>query len=739
MAPMSGRKRANLDRTAKARSSAFATPRRRWYRRGWRGWLKVGAAFLGGGAAILGAMIAYAAVRMPSVDDIGKRTGTIKIYADDNTTLVAELGHDARTVHTVPVGQIAPVLQQATVAAEDKNFYNEGAFNVPRVAKALFIDVIARHPTQGASTITQQLAKQAFFVTDTQTADKSPFRKLQEALLANELDQKYSKDQILEKYLNLIYYGENAYGIESASLRYFGKHAAQLSLQESSLLAGLPQAPSQLDPLNNARGAYARQHYVLGQMVADGYIGQAQADAVDPLVGGASPTPDQQALQKVNQAAILAGLQKGRLQSKDAAGLAPHFAQYVENQLSDPTIFGQDDPAVTSGNLSVYTTLNLADQTKAATSVQNGVKRIGGGANNGALLMLDAHTGAIKAMVGSADYNNADISGQFNVVTAERRPGSSFKPYVYEDAFRMGTIKPESILQDTAAQSAKLGGTKDFDGAFMGPMQAQRALLLSRNVPTEQAWQLTGGSNIIDFAHGLGITSDIQDNVSSAIGSSSVKMIEHAAAYAAFANGGQKVSAWGIKKVVDTDSQVVLKDLSAPAGQGSVMSGAEAYTITKILRGYAAQWHEPFNVPTAGKSGTTDDFVDAWYMVYTPDVVVGTWAGRTEASSPGELGMTSVFGTATGSSIAAPFVNALGLPRKEFPVPAGSTTPPPSPTPTDTATPEVTSIATPAEPTPTPRPTRTPAATPCPTPKKGVIATPPTPSPLFTLPPTACP
>ena len=726
------RRRANL---GMQRRGGFSARRHRpWYRLGWRRWIKIGAAGVAVGASILGCMVAYAALTLPNLSDIGERTGTIKIYADDNTTLLAELGHDSRPVQTVAIAQIALDLQHATVAAEDKSFYNEGAFDLSRVAKALFVDVIARQPSEGASTITQQLAKQAFFVTDTQTADKSPLRKLREALLANEIDQTYTKDQILEKYLNLIYYGENAYGIESASQRYFGKSAAQLTLQEASLLAGLPQLPSELDPFNNPTGAYARQHYVLGQMVADGYVTQAQADAVDPMVGGDDPTAAQAAAQRQNQMAIHNDLNNGK---KDSVGIAPHFAQYILNQLTDT--LGQSDPTLTSGNLSVYTTLNVADQTKAQAAVTSGVKAIGHGANNGALLMLDSHTGAIKAMVGSADYNDDAIAGQFNVVTAERRPGSSFKPYVYETGFRTGALKPTTVLQDTSAESKKLGGVKDFDDAFLGPISAARALVLSRDVPAEQAWLLTGGSNIIDFVHGLGITSDIQDNASSALGSSSVRMIEQTAAYAAFSNGGNKVTAWGITKVIDTDlGTSIHPELFGAQQEGSVMSPADAYLITKILRGYAEQWGERFNVPTAGKSGTTDNFVDAWYMTYTPDVVIGTWAGHTDGGNPAEIPMDGVYGTTEGMDVAVPFVNSLHLPYQEFtPVAETASTCDPADEALGAAGTEGCPTATPL-PTlpPAPQPTVTPLPAPTLSPSPAPSPLPSPSTPLQTLPPT---
>jgi penicillin-binding protein 1A len=313
--------------------------------------------------------------------------------------------------------------------------------------------------------------------------------------------------------------------------------------------------------------------------------------------------------------------------------------------------------------------------------------------------MLDSSTGDILAMAGSADFANDAIGGQFNVVTAERRPGSSFKPYVYETGFKSGSLTPSTTLQDTRDESARLGGVKDFDGQFLGPISASRALLLSRNVPAEQAMTIAGVPEVIDFAHSLGITSTLAANANTAIGSSSVRMIEHAAAYAAFANGGHRVAARAIRKV--TSGQDVIVDAGDPAPGPQVMSAKEAGTVTRILRGYAAQWGLPFRHPTAGKSGTTDDFVDAWYMAYTPDFVVATWAGHTEGDNSAEIGMDGVFGTAVGKAITVPFVNSLpaSVFKHSFDSASGTPTPAPTPVPTSTPTPEA---------TPTPEPTPTP-------------------------------
>ncbi|MBV9525204.1 MAG: hypothetical protein JOZ46_05255, partial [Candidatus Dormibacteraeota bacterium] len=455
--------------------------------------------------------------------------------------------------------------------------------------------------------------------------------------------------------------------------------------------------------------------------------------AVDPLVGGGNPDPAQAAMQQHNQAAIQADLLNGK--SGLTGGAAPHFVQYVQDELQSQFA---NDPAFLNGSLVVTTTLDLSIQQNAMNAVHDGVAKIGHGANNGALLMVDAHTGGILAMVGSADFSDDSIAGQFNVVTAQRQPGSSFKPFVYETGFKNGSLTPQTVLNDTRAESQQLGGVQDFDRGYQGQITAAHALLYSRNIATEQAMQMAGVSNVIDFAHSAGITTDLAPNLSTAIGTSAVKMIDLSSAYAAFANGGHKVTAYGILKVVDGSGNVLADNTQAP-GQGDVMTPAQAWSITNILKNYPKTWGLRFKWPTAGKSGTTDNFIDAWYNAYTPDWVVSTWAGHTDGSNPAEVPMDQVFGVTEAQYIAVPFVNTLPKPSAFVPVsgalsncstqdasllPTDSACPTPSPTATPTPTATATSTPT-APPSPSPSfcPSPSPGATPgpviCPSPSHG--------------------
>ena len=696
--------------------------------------LWIGVALAGVMVAISGSLVVYAAMTLPGLDALSSATGTIRI-TDRHGTLLAEVGQGGQQRATVPISQIAPIMQEATVAAEDRNFYTEGALDPARILKALVVDVVLRRPAQGASTITEQLAKEAFFG---QGASKSLLLKLREALLAQEISGTYSKQQVLDMYLNLTYYGQNAYGVQDAAERYFGKPAAELNLSEAALLAGLPEAPSANDPYLNPGNAFNRMHYVLIALVATGKVSQADAQAVDPLNPDGSPNA-------AHQASMLADLKNGR---GAQLGPAPHFIQYVEDQL--PELL-QDDPGALRGNLTVTTTLDLTDQQKAVTAVQQGLPQIGHQANNAALLMMDPSNGEVLAWVGSASYSDPSIDGQEDFVTLPGlQPGSSFKPYVYETGFKNGTLTPQTILQDTAQESRKLGGVQDWDRRYEGNITAADALLHSRNIPTEQAAGMIGMPNIIDFAHSLGITTPIADNLGSAIGDSATSVIDQGIGYSAFANGGHTVSPQAILQIKDGNGDLLWSDAGASASQSQPMTPPQAWAVTNILRGYPAYWHLPFRWPTAGKSGTTDSYVDAWYVSYTPSWVVVTWVGNTDGAQNRQAPMDGVFGTTgPGLHIAAPFVNSLprpaplqappgaapSCPSAEAASGSGFATALPSgcatPTPTSTPTPTPTRSASPS-PTPTP----TTSASPLPAPSISLAPTPtsssaptPTPSP----------
>jgi membrane peptidoglycan carboxypeptidase len=571
---------------------------------------------------------AYAFATLPDPSRMDLAAGDVKVN-DRNGQLIEQ--RNAQGVRVIPkdLKEISPNLQNATIAVEDKHFREHHGVDWGRVIKAGIVDVITRRPQQGASTITEQLAKIAIL----QSPQKTILRKLREAMVATALESKYTKNEILQMYLNSIYYGHHATGVEAAAQVYFGKPAKDLTLAEASLLAGLPNGPSYFDPARHKDRALARQAIVLDAMVNSEMITSAQAEQAkrEPL----------KFLFKENR-----------------SSQAPHFVDYVFEQLE--SVYGPS--AVNKGGFTVTTTLDLNLQKAAEQAVAVGQKKLGPlGADNGDFLAMDPKTGQILAMVGSADYLNNDIKGQFNVVTALRQPGSSFKPYAYEQAFKSHKLTMGTMLDDTSRHFAG-GQFHDFDFRDMGMITAHKALLLSRNIPALETMQAAGVDNVVNFAHDMGITTQLKSEVTTAIGSSEVRLLDHAVGYGVFANGGTRHDPVSILAVKDKDNNTLDKP-SAPGGK-QVISAQEAYLITYILKDYSSQWNLGWNKPFAGKSGTTNNYRDAWMMAYSPNLVIGAWVGHT---GPGNQDMNGVYGSMVGSSVLKDFINN-GLTQAHFSV-----------------------------------------------------------------------
>ena len=600
-----------------------------WWPKDRRQWLRL----IGVAAAIFLLLIlgtiAYAAATLPDPGKLDLSAGTVRVE-DRNHNLIEQRNAQGVAVQPVKLANISPLLKNATIAVEDKNFYHHGGIDWARVIKAGIIDTIARRPEQGASTITEQLAKIAVI----QSPKRSIFIKLREAMVATALESRYSKDQILEMYLNSIYYGHRSTGIEAASQVYFGKHASELNLAEASMLAGLPNGPSLYDPALHLESARARQAIVLDAMVKQNMITQSQADEA-------------------------ANTKLSFVFKENRSSQAPHFVDYVMQQLD--ALYGPS--VVNRGGFVVTTSLDLTLQKAAEHAVAAGQQKLGSlGADNGDLLAMDPKTGQILAMVGSADYLNNDIHGQFNVVTGLRQPGSSFKPYAYEQAFRSKKLTMGNMLDDTSKHFAN-GQFHDFDLRDMGMITAHQALLLSRNIPALETMQAAGVSNVTQFAHDMGITTPLKNEVTTAIGSSEVRMLDHVVGYGVFATGGTRHNPVSILEVKDLQGNSL--DKPSPPDPKQVITPQEAYLITYILKDYASQWNLGWNKPFAGKSGTTNNFHDAWMMAYSPNLVIGAWVGNTSGS--GDVNMNGVYGTMVGSSVLRDFINN-GLSQANFKV-----------------------------------------------------------------------
>ena len=582
-------------------------------------------------------MAVYAAVVVRGLPEVGRDpipAHSVIIY-DRAGQVLAERNRDGAYHVILALDQMGANNRNATLAAEDRGFYQHGALNIPSAVRAALVDIVANKPVEGGSTITQQVVKIELL-----QPQRTLRRKIQEAFLASQLEQRYTKDQILELYLNRVYYGHGAYGIGSAAKTYFGagKNATDLDVAQAAFLAGLLKAPSDDDPQTHFDRARGRQLYVLQQM-ADAHL-VSEADAV---------------------AAAHEDIQKELVYDASYRQTrAPHFVDYVISRLPGGAA------ALNSGGYAVFTTLDPGLQALAEKSVAAGVQDLSDiGVNNGALLAARPSTGEILAWVGSADYNNAAIGGQFNVVKPPgngRQPGSSFKPYVYEAALIDRKITLASCVQD---QPTDFGGgyrPVDWDGRFMGRISARQALLLSRNVPAVAVAQKEGITNVISLAKKLGIGSPLQPNLATAIGSSEITMFDHVQGYQVFANQGDRVPLISITRIVGAGGDVIY-DTSAGKQdrQQQVLTAADTYLITDVLKGYQSQWSLGWNRQMAGKSGTTgspdQQTRDAWMMAYNPNIVIGTWAGNTGPNGAG--GYITGWGTDTGRTILADFLNGL--------------------------------------------------------------------------------
>jgi membrane peptidoglycan carboxypeptidase len=595
--------------------------------------------------ALFALLVLVVAAQLPDPSNVQIRAGEIKIFDHTGTRLVADVtGHVQRT--TVPLNQISSNLQHATVAAEDRHFYENRLIGIDfgRLAKALSVDLIRRQASQGASTITQQLAKNELL-----SSDRTITRKFKEAILATEIEQRFSKDEILSLYLNSIFYGHHAYGAQAAARVYFDKEAKDLTIGQASFLAGLPQAPSLYDPQTNYEGAKARQAYVLYQMVRDGYIKQSDADAAS--------------------AEDLRPQLKYKIEN--ATGPAPHFVEFVKGELQ--RIYGAE--IVNAGGVQVTTSLDLDVQNAANVAVASGIPKLGHGVNNGAMLVSDPRTGQILAMVGSADFNNTGIAGQINITDTGRQPGSSFKPYVYLTGVANKKFDTTTVFHDS--KGAVPGTVFDFDNRFEGTMRLRTALVQSRNVPAEEAMMKAGPQDVVDMAHKVGITSALEPNLATAIGGlhTGITMIDHATGYGVLATQGTKHDPVVVLKVVTAEG----RDITLPPPSGKqVVDAAPAFIVNDVLRGYNKQWNLGFDRPLAAKSGTTNigsATGDGWLMSYNPDVVIATWAGHTSDDPTAGNATRNFFGVNLAQPVVDVFLRSMpGRWKSDFTKPDGVST-----------------------------------------------------------------
>ena len=569
-----------------------------------------------------------------------------KIY--DRNGVLLYVKHTEGVIRTVmPLSAISPHLVDATIALEDRLFYTHNGIDIRRIIAAAIADVTHQRVEQGASTITQQLVKRMLV-----GSDPSIERKVREAALALEIERRFSKNDILTLYLNQIFYGNEAYGAEAAAQTYFAKPAKDLDIAEAAMLAGIPNAPSQFDPYNPATAANAknRQELVLRDMLRDHYISQTEYD---------------KAVKEVLK------YKNGSIQ-KDLK--APWFVDYVLRQLSQQ--YG--DAVVAGGGLRVYTTLDYNLQQVAERAVSTNVNRAdlrARNVNNGAAEVIDPATGQVLAMVGSANYYDQAIGGQYNVITdgQGRQPGSSFKIYVYATALANG-YAPSNLILD---KQGKIDGHPfvDWDHRDEGVITIRRALVESRNIPAILLLKQLGYDRVFQTARMMGLTTanlTPERGLAQAIGASEVVPQQHFNAYGVLASGGIYHEPTVILKVVDSQAKVLQEWKPNPGVR--VLPAQVAYMISDILRPVGAALN--IKRPYAAKTGTTENWHDSWLIGYSPDVVIGAWMGHTCAGGCVKnvnSNLNVVWGVQGAGLIFRDIFNAYeaGKPVRDFALPDG--------------------------------------------------------------------
>ena len=556
---------------------------------------------------------------------------TSKVYAADGR-LISELGAERRTV--LPLSAIPASVRQAFIATEDKRFYEHHGIDFWRILGAIKNDLLSISFAQGFSTITMQLARNIF--PDDISREKTLTRKLKEARVAVEIERNFVKDTILQLYLNQINLGAGAHGVEAAALIYFGKSARQLNVAEAAMLAALPKLPAFYNPRTHPDRAVRRRNVVLGLMRDQGFL-----------------TPEECELWR-SYPLVLTG------NRTNYGDVAPYFVEWLRVQLDAK--FGRD---LYEGGLRVYTTLDLDMQEAAERALQSQLDAIEAGVYSngkfpgrityreyletskasgqdhgdytpylqGALVSLEANTGYIRAMIGGRDFDDS----KYNRATqAIRQPGSTFKPFVYSAAVRAGhpvtEMLDDSPLNPPVIQlDSTLWQPKDDDDTTLGMIPMREALYLSRNLATIKLGQTLGEQTVIGEARNYGITTPLPPYPSIFIGAKGVRPMEIIGAYTAFATLGTRAEPVGVLRVEDRQGNILWQ----PAvRRETVMDSSHAWLMVDMMKdvirrgtAFTAVWKGGFTLPAAGKTGTTDDYTDAWFIGYTPEMVTGIWVG----------------------------------------------------------------------------------------------------------------
>ncbi|MEI6378068.1 MAG: PBP1A family penicillin-binding protein [Candidatus Falkowbacteria bacterium] len=593
------------------------------------GWKKLIIFGLLGLIALIVVFVAIVSWNLPNPDKLLERqvAQSTKIYDRTCETLLYEVSGDQKRT-MVTLDQIPDNVKHATIAIEDKNFYKHAGFSFWAIFRTAVTNILFNRKA-GGSTLTQQFVKNAVL-----TNEKSYIRKLKEIILAYRLEKKFTKDQVLQMYLNEIPYGSNAYGVESASQFYFGKKIKDTDLAEAAVLAALVQQPSRYSPYGpNKDLLITRQHTVLDLMVEQGYINKDQAQQAKN-----EQIKFQQRIENIQ---------------------APHFVMYIKELIADK--FGEKEAE--QGGYTICTTLDIDKQRIAERVLKEQAlkNQASNNASNAALVAMDPKTGEVLAMVGSRDYFDDSIDGQVNVALKPRQPGSSFKPIAYTEAFIKGFF-PETMVYDAptnfSTDPSKSYEPQNYNGQNYGPVSLRQALAGSLNIPAVKTMYLAGIDNVLGLANNLGYTTlgnKDQYGLTLVLGGGEVKLIEHVRAYAALAREGQLPETVFIRKITDAKGNTI-EEFKDPVIKEVIDPNIARMTVSIMsdnnARAYVFGAQNYLNLgarPVAAKTGTTNDYRDAWTMGFTPSLVAGVWVGNNDNSK--------MKAGSDGSVVAAPIWN----------------------------------------------------------------------------------
>nr|WP_245252532.1 PBP1A family penicillin-binding protein [Paenibacillus sediminis] len=558
---------------------------------------------------------------------------------DSQGGVIGTFSSSGRNDEPVTLGEISPDLINATLAVEDRNFYNHVGFDLKGLGRAVLVNLEHMNTVQGASTITQQLARNLYL-----SHEKTWSRKAKEAMYTIQLEMKYSKQDILQMYLNEIYYGHGAYGVEAASQLYFGKHAKDLTLAESAMLAGVPKGPTYYSPYNHMKNAKDRQKIVLSAMVQTGAITQAQANAAYNEILAFQPLDNRMVVDK-----------------------APYFRDYVRSVVIND--LGFDQSLLDHGGLNIYTTLDAqaqeaADQAVAAQMDSKSELEV-------ALVSIDPRNGYIKALVGGKNYR----TNQYNHVFATtRQPGSSFKPIMYLTALSSKKMTSASRFNSQPTlfhydNNRKTYQPSNFGDKYLGEIDMRQAIAASDNIYAVNTVMNIGVDQVIDMSRKLGIDSPLEAVPSLALGTSPVSPFEMAAAFSVISNEGKRVKPVAVLKITDATGNVLYE--APPAQSEQVVDPASAYVLTQLMEsvfeggGTGNRVASMIKRPVAGKTGTTN--TDGWLVGFTPELSTAVWVGYDKGKTV----------TATDTRKAAPIFASYteqalkNVPPKIFPIPDG--------------------------------------------------------------------